>query len=108
MPFLLAKLREQIGEGGMGIVYAAEQQQPIHRKVALKIIKPGMDTCEVMARFEAERQVLASLDHPGIAKVLDAGATELPAWEEAAEGVRAPQPPVDNDALLERGWQGHA
>ena len=70
------KLLEQIGEGGMGIVYMAEQSQPVRRKVALKIIKPGMDTRQVIARFEAERQALAMMDHPNIAKVLDAGATE--------------------------------
>jgi eukaryotic-like serine/threonine-protein kinase len=70
------KLLEQIGEGGMGIVYMAEQAQPVRRKVALKIIKPGMDTRQVIARFEAERQALAMMDHPNIAKVLDAGATE--------------------------------
>jgi serine/threonine protein kinase/tetratricopeptide (TPR) repeat protein len=70
------KLLEQIGEGGMGVVYMAEQTQPVRRKVALKIIKPGMDTKQVIARFEAERQALALMDHPNIAKVLDAGTTE--------------------------------
>ncbi len=70
------KLMEQVGEGGMGVVYVAEQRQPVRRKVALKIIKPGMDTKEVIARFEAERQALAIMDHPNIAKVLDAGSTE--------------------------------
>ncbi len=70
------KLREQIGEGSFGVVYMAQQQQPIRRRVALKIIKPGMDTREVIARFEAERQALAMMDHPHIAKVLDAGTTE--------------------------------
>ena len=70
------KLREQIGKGGMGVVYVAEQEKPVRRKVALKIIKPGMDTKEVIARFEAERQALALMDHPNIAKVLDAGSTE--------------------------------
>jgi serine/threonine-protein kinase len=69
------KLMEQIGEGGMGLVFVAEQQQPIRRKVALKVIKPGMDTHQVIARFEAERQALALMDHPNIAKVLDAGTT---------------------------------
>ena len=64
-------LREQIGEGGMGLVYVAEQQHPIRRKVALKVIKPGMDTRQVVARFEAERQALALMDHPHIARVLD-------------------------------------
>jgi serine/threonine-protein kinase len=70
------KLMEQIGEGGMGVVYVAEQAQPVRRKVALKIIKPGMDSKQVIARFEAERQALAMMDHPNIAKVHDAGATE--------------------------------
>ncbi len=70
------KLLQVIGEGGFGVVYMAEQQEPIHRRVALKIIKLGMDTKQVIARFEAERQALALMDHPNIAKVLDAGATE--------------------------------
>ena len=63
------KLLEKIGEGGMAVVYMAEQEKPIHRKVALKIIKLGMDTKSVIARFEAERQALAMMDHPNIAKV---------------------------------------
>src|SRR5262249_13261970 len=70
------KLLESIGEGGMGTVYMTEQVRPVRRKVALKIIKPGMDTKQVIARFEAERQALAMMDHPNIAKVFDAGATE--------------------------------
>ena len=70
------KLLEQIGAGGMGVVYMADQQTPVHRRVALKIIKPGMDTHQVIARFEAERQALALMDHHNIARVLDAGATE--------------------------------
>lgn len=70
------KLLERIGEGGFGVVFMAEQTEPVNRKVALKIIKAGMDTKEVIARFEAERQALALMDHPNIAKVLDAGATE--------------------------------
>jgi hypothetical protein len=70
------KLMEEIGEGGMGVVFVAEQQEPVRRKVALKIVKPGMDTKEVIARFEAERQALALMDHPNIARVLDAGATD--------------------------------
>jgi len=70
------KLLQQIGEGGCGVVYLAEQEEPIRRRVALKIIKPGMDTKSVMARFEAERQALGLMDHPNIAKVFDAGATE--------------------------------
>jgi serine/threonine protein kinase len=70
------KLLQQIGEGGMGVVFMAEQTQPIQRTVALKIIKPGLDTRQVIARFEAERQAVAMMDHPNIAKVLDAGTTE--------------------------------
>jgi hypothetical protein len=70
------KLLEQIGEGGFGLVFVAEQHRPVRRKVALKIIKPGMDTRDVIARFEAERQALALMDHPNIARVYDAGATE--------------------------------
>src|SRR6185295_1937066 len=70
------KLLEQIGEGGCGIVFRAEQEEQVRRRVALKIIKPGMDTKSVIARFEAERQALALMDHPNIAKVFDAGATE--------------------------------
>jgi serine/threonine protein kinase len=69
-------LHERIGEGGCGVVYRAEQQEPVQREVALKIIKLGMDTEQVVARFEAERQTLALMDHPHIARVLDAGATE--------------------------------
>ncbi len=70
------KLREQIGEGGRGVVYVAEQLEPVRRKVALKIIKPGMDTKQVIARFEAEHQALALMDHPNVSKFFDAGATE--------------------------------
>ncbi len=70
------KLLQQIGEGGCGVVYMAEQEEPVHRRVALKVIKLGMDTKQVIARFEAERQALALMDHPNIAKVLDAGATD--------------------------------
>ena len=70
------KLLEQIGEGGMGTIWMAEQREPVKRRVALKIIKLGMDTKQVIARFEAERQALAMMDHPHIAKVFDAGATD--------------------------------
>ncbi len=69
-------LREQIGEGGFGLVFMAEQRQPVRRKVAVKVIKPGMDSRQVIARFEAERQALALMDHPNIARVLDVGETE--------------------------------
>lgn len=70
------KLRERVGEGGMGVVWAAEQKQPIHRKVAIKVIKPGMDSEQVVARFSAEREALSMMDHPNIARALDAGTTE--------------------------------
>ena len=70
------KLLEPIGEGGYGVVFMAEQTSPVVRKVALKIIKSGMDTRQVIARFEAERQALALMDHPNIAKVFDAGTTD--------------------------------
>src|SRR5688572_21481236 len=70
------KLLQKIGEGGCGVVYMAEQQEPVVRRVALKVIKLGMDTKAVVARFEAERQALAMMEHPSIAKVLDGGATE--------------------------------
>ena len=70
------KLLEEIGEGGMGTVWVAEQTQPVRRKVALKLIKAGLDSKSVLARFEAERQALAVMDHPNIAKVLDGGLTE--------------------------------
>ena len=70
------KLLQQIGEGGMGVVYMAEQEEPVRRRVALKIIKLGMDTQQVVARFEAERQALAMMDHPNIARVFDGGASD--------------------------------
>jgi serine/threonine protein kinase len=70
------KLLEEIGDGGMGVVFLAEQQRPVRRQVALKVIKAGMDTRQVVARFESERQALALMDHPNIAKVFDAGATD--------------------------------
>ena len=70
------KIREQLGEGGMGTVYVAEQKEPVRRQVALKVIKPGMDSREIIGRFEAERQTLAMMSHPNIAKVLDGGTTD--------------------------------
>ena len=70
------ELLQELGEGGMGIVFKAEQTEPVHRTVALKVIKPGIDTREVIARFNAERQALSMMDHPNIAKVLDAGSTD--------------------------------
>jgi eukaryotic-like serine/threonine-protein kinase len=70
------KLIEQIGQGGFGVVFMAEQQHPVRRKVAVKVLKPGMDSAQVVARFEAERQALALMDHPHIARVLDGGETD--------------------------------
>ena len=70
------KILQILGTGGMGVVYLAEQTEPVSRRVALKVIKLGMDTKAVVARFEAERQALALMDHPGIAKVYDAGTTD--------------------------------
>lgn len=70
------KILEPLGEGGMGTVYLAEQTSPVHRRVALKIVKLGMDTRQVVARFEAEREALALMNHPGVAKVFDAGVSD--------------------------------
>ncbi len=70
------RIRERLGEGGMGVVYLADQTEPVRRRVALKIIKHGMDTKQVVARFESERQALAMMDHPCVAKMYDAGSTE--------------------------------
>src|SRR5687767_8371892 len=93
------KLLQQIGEGGMGVVYLAEQTRPVQRQVALKIIKAGMDSRQVIARFEAERQALAMMDHVNIARVLDAGATDsgLPYFVmEVVDGVPITQYCDDN------------
>ncbi len=87
------KLLQKIGEGARGVVYMAEHQGPVRRRVALKVIKPGLDTRQVLARFEAERQALALMDHPNIARVLDAGATGSP----------APGPPLPSDGRGVRG-----
>ena len=83
------KLLQQIGEGGMGVVWMAEQTQPVQRKVALKVIKPGMDSRQVIARFEAERQALAMMDHVNIARVFDGGATPLPPLRKGGHGGAA-------------------
>jgi len=87
------KLLEKLGEGGFGVVWAAEQSEPIRRRVALKIIKLGMDTKQVIARFEAERQALALMDHPNIAKVLDAGSTERPVAAGVSPAIEPGVPP---------------
>jgi serine/threonine protein kinase/WD40 repeat protein len=104
------KILEKIGEGGCGVVYVAEQTEPVRRRVALKVIKLGMDTKQVVARFEAERQALAMMDHPNIAKVLDAGTTDAPvaqasppaSWPGVSPGVRSggetPPKPAGEDA----------
>ncbi len=84
------KIREKLGEGGMGVVYVAEQARPVRRKVALKIIKPGMDSKEVLGRFEAERQALAMMDHPNISRVIDGGATDTGQPFFVMELVRGP------------------
>jgi serine/threonine protein kinase/WD40 repeat protein len=98
------KLLEQIGEGGFGVVFMAEQTRPVRRKVALKVIKPGMDTRQVIARFEAERQALALMEHPNIARVLDAGTTPSPQPLSPSEGERglvlAP-PPARREAATD-------
>ena len=102
------KIRERIGEGGCGVVYVAEQEQPVRRRVALKIIKLGMDTKSVIARFEAERQALAMMDHPNIAKVLDAGSTETgrPYFVmELVRGIRITEY-CDQNKLPTRGTAG--
>ena len=102
------KLIEQIGEGGMGVVYMAEQKEPVRRDVALKIIKPGMDTSQVVARFEAERQALALMSHPNVAKVLDAGSrpnraalTSLWSW---SKGSRLRTSAISRNLTFDSGW----
>jgi serine/threonine protein kinase/tetratricopeptide (TPR) repeat protein len=106
------KLLQVIGEGGFGVVYMAEQEKPVRRMVALKIIKPGMDSAQVIARFESERQALAFMDHPNIAKVLDAGTMESPPPQPSpikGEGDKSRQPGA-RDALPPGGgglgWGG--
>jgi tetratricopeptide (TPR) repeat protein/serine/threonine protein kinase len=92
------KLLQQIGEGGMGTVFMAEQTQPVQRKVALKLIKSGMDSRQILARFEAERQALALMDHPNIAKVLDAGTAG--SWQPAVGSKNAPASSASDEASL--------
>ena len=100
------ELLEWIGEGGCGVVFMAGQLEPVCRKVALKVIKPGMDTRQVIARFEAERQTLALLDHPNIAKIFDAGATFHAALENLSlktpSDVRPFEDTITAALLLER------
>ena len=101
------KLLEQIGEGGCGMVYVAEQKEPVRRKVALKVIKLGMDTKQVVARFEAERQALAMMDHPNIAKVLDAGMTlGAPASRRPEESLATLTEPEATPAGCQRSQGG--
>jgi len=104
------KLLEQIGEGGCGVVYMAEQLEPMRRRVALKVIKLGMDTKQVIARFEAERQALALMDHPNIAKIFDAGVTGAPVAAGVSPAVEPGVPPggtgVDNSKRAENSVAG--
>ena len=86
------RLLQKIGEGGMGVVYEAEQEKPVRRKVALKIIKPGMDSRQVLARFEAERQALAMMSHPNVAKVFDAGASSSFLPTRSQDSSKTPSP----------------
>src|SRR6266700_2285187 len=102
------KLLQKIGEGGCGVVYMAEQEEPVRRRVALKIIKLGMDTKSVIARFEAERQALALMDHPNIAKVFDGGATDSSVSRAGETANRrtgdSPTPPLaDTPSQLKAG-----
>jgi serine/threonine protein kinase len=97
------KIREVLGERGMGVVYLAEQEKPIHRRVALKIIKLGMDTKQVIARFETEREALALMNHPNVAKVFDAGVTKSgPPPEGPATARICSSAPVDIQTGLVR------
>ena len=95
------------GKAGCGVVYVAEQREPVRRRVALKVIKLGMDTKQVVARFEAERQALALMDHPNIAKVLDAGATDTgrPFFVmELVRGIRSPSTATRRSSPPASGW----
>jgi serine/threonine protein kinase len=97
------KLLEKVGEGGCGVVYVAEQTEPVRRRVALKVIKLGMDTKAVVARFEAERQALALMDHPNIAKVLDAGMTEEPDSSAGCQPAVSPTGSRRSDSSIRAG-----
>ena len=102
------QLLQKIGEGGMGEVWLAEQKDPVQRQVALKLVKPGMNTREVIARFHSERQALAMMQHPAIAKVLDAGSTPEGTPYFVMEMSRAfPSPPTVTSIGLapEQGWR---
>ncbi len=101
------KLLEQIGEGGFGVVYMAEQLEPVKRRVALKIIKLGMDTKQVIGRFEAERQALALMDHPNIAQIYDAGTMGLTCRKLRSSNLKLTD--LLRPALLRDGTgQGHS
>jgi eukaryotic-like serine/threonine-protein kinase len=82
----ISRIRQQIGEGGMDKVWMAEQYQPVRRRLALTLVKSGMDTRQVLARREAERQALSMMDHPNIAKGLDAGTIEAGGWRKGTDG----------------------
>jgi serine/threonine protein kinase len=100
------KLLEQIGEGGFGVVFLAEQTEPVRRKVALKVLKPGMDTRQVVARFEAERQALAIMDHPNIAKVFDAGTTGEKSKIRNPKSEVNPKSQIQNPKMEHRNPEG--
>src|SRR6185295_2173250 len=100
------KLLEKIGEGGFGEVWMAEQREPVKRRVALKIIKLGMDSRQVVARFEAERQALAMMDHPNIAKIFDAGTTEGRLSSRPEDGDRNVATPISAGRPLLRDGTG--
>jgi hypothetical protein len=99
------KLLQLIGEGGFGAVYMAEQKEPVKRRVALKVIKLGMDTKQVVARFEAERQALALMDHPNIARVFDAGTTGAPLGSAGCQPAVSPTASRRGSARRPAGWR---
>lgn len=98
------RLIEKIGEGGMGSVWMAEQFEPLKRSVAIKLIKPGMGSREVLARFQAEQQALAVLDHPNIAKIIDAGLDEIPVPKVIDFGVAKAVAPILNEGTIQTGF----
>ena len=99
------KLLQQIGEGGCGVVYMAEQEEPVRRRVALKVVKLGMDTRSVIARFEAERQALVLMDPPNIAKVFDAGSTDAPLGSAGCQAAVSPTASRRGSARRPAGWR---